>query len=77
MAHRLGLMVHPFTFRNEPRYLASDYGQQPTSEYIQFFQLGDMADTAVVGRAMFRLLESDDYAKCLVLGEKRGRRFCD
>ena len=83
MAHRLGLMVHPFTFRNEPRYLAADYGQQPTSEYIQFFQLGvdglfsDMADTAVTGRAMFRLLASPDYAKCLVLGEKRGRRYCD
>ena len=83
MAHRLGLMVHPFTFRNEPRYLASDYRQQPTSEYIQFYQLGvdglfsDMADTAFTGRVMYRLLESGDYAKCLVRGEKRGRRFCD
>ena len=83
MAHRLGLLVHPFTFRNEPRYLASGYGQQPTSEYIQFYQLGvdglfsDMADSAFTGRVMYRLLESQDYAKCLVLGEKRGRRFCD
>lgn len=82
-AHRLGLMVHPFTFRNEPRYLARDYGQQPTSEYIQFYQLGvdglfsDMADTAFAARAMAKLLASRDYAKCLVLGEKRGRRFCE
>lgn len=83
MAHRLGLMVHPFTFRNEPRYLAAGYLQQPTSEYVQFFRLGvdglfsDMADTAFTGRVMYKLLQSQDYAKCLVLGEKRGAKFCD
>ena len=80
-AHRAGLLVHPFTFRNEPRYLASGYIAQPTSEYIQFYQLGvdglfsDNADTAVVARVMYRLLKDPEYADCLVRGE--GSRACD
>ncbi|MDV2998741.1 MAG: Glycerophosphodiester phosphodiesterase, periplasmic [Chroococcopsis gigantea SAG 12.99] len=52
-AHRAGLLVHPYTFRNEQRYLASDYNGDPRLEYEQFFQLGvdglfsDFPDTAV------------------------------
>jgi len=39
-AHAAGLLVHPYTFRNEPRYLASDYNGNPELELRQFIQLG-------------------------------------
>jgi glycerophosphoryl diester phosphodiesterase len=39
-AHTAGLLVHPYTFRNEPRYLASDYGGNPELELRQFIGLG-------------------------------------
>jgi glycerophosphoryl diester phosphodiesterase len=39
-AHAEGLLVHPYTFRNEDRYLESDYNGDPTLEYQQFFSLG-------------------------------------
>ena len=51
-AHAAGLLLHPYTFRNEGRYLASDYGGDPAKEYLQFFRLGvdglfsDFAGTA-------------------------------
>ncbi len=80
-AHRAGLLVHPFTLRNEPRYLAGNYIAQPTNEYIQFYQLGvdglfsDFADTAVAARVMYWLLKDPDYARCLVRGARS--RACD
>ncbi|WYL98236.1 MAG: esterase-like activity of phytase family protein [Gloeotrichia echinulata CP02] len=39
-AHNAGLQVHPYTFRNEERYLAADYKGKPELEYQQFIQLG-------------------------------------
>jgi glycerophosphoryl diester phosphodiesterase len=39
-AHRAGLLVHPWTFRSEPRFLAPDYEGDPGREYEQFFGLG-------------------------------------
>lgn len=39
-AHNLGLLVHPYTFRNEGRFLASDYNGNPQLEYQQFIRLG-------------------------------------
>ncbi|MCC5639339.1 phytase [Nostoc sp. CHAB 5844] len=39
-AHNVGLLVHPYTFRNEGRYLAIDYNGNPEAEYQQFIQLG-------------------------------------
>ncbi len=39
-AHAVGLQVHPYTFRNEGRYLASDYNGNPELEYRQFYQIG-------------------------------------
>ncbi|MCC5625921.1 glycerophosphodiester phosphodiesterase family protein, partial [Nostoc sp. CHAB 5715] len=39
-AHNAGLQVHPYTFRNEDRYLAADYKGNPELEFQQFFQLG-------------------------------------
>lgn len=58
-AHKAGLVVHPYTFRNEPRYLAPEYKGDPEAEYIQFFKLGvdgvfsDFSDTAVKARDKF------------------------
>jgi glycerophosphoryl diester phosphodiesterase len=58
-AHAAGLVVHPYTFRNEPRYLAADYKGDPQAEYLQFFTLGvdglfsDFSDTAVKAREAF------------------------
>ena len=55
-AHQVGLKVVPFTFRNEPRRLASDYQNDPIKEYEYFFELGvdglftDFTDTAVKAR---------------------------
>ncbi|GET37790.1 glycerophosphodiester phosphodiesterase [Microseira wollei] len=55
-AHAAGLLVHPYTFRNESRYLAADYNGNPELEYEQFFKLGvdgvfsDHPDTAVAVR---------------------------
>ncbi|MBD2692351.1 esterase-like activity of phytase family protein [Anabaena catenula FACHB-362] len=39
-AHDAGLLVHPYTFRNEGRYLASDYNGNPEEEFKQFINLG-------------------------------------
>lgn len=58
-AHKAGLVVHPYTFRNEPRYLAPEYKGDPEAEYMQFFTLGvdgvfsDFSDTAVKARDKF------------------------
>lgn len=39
-AHNVGLQVHPYTFRDEERYLAANYQGNPELEYQQLFQLG-------------------------------------
>jgi glycerophosphoryl diester phosphodiesterase len=55
-AHAAGLKVHPYTFRNEARYLAKPYGGDPIKEYCAFFALGidglfsDFPDTALKAR---------------------------
>ncbi len=57
-AHKAGLFVHTFTFRNEKRRLASDYRGDSQAEYLQFFRLGvdgvfsDFPDTARTARAV-------------------------
>jgi glycerophosphoryl diester phosphodiesterase len=57
-AHRAKLVVHPYTFRNEPVFLAPDYQLDPIDEYIQFYRLGvdglfsDAPDTAVRARKL-------------------------
>jgi glycerophosphoryl diester phosphodiesterase len=61
-AHQHGLLIHTWTFRNEPRRLLSDYRGIPVEEYLQFYELGidgvftDFVDTAVTARRLFRLL---------------------
>jgi glycerophosphoryl diester phosphodiesterase len=58
-AHKRGLDVHTWTFRNEPRRLASDFEGDPLAEYKLFFALGvdgvfsDFTDTAVAARDAF------------------------
>ena len=55
-AHAAGLFVHAYTFRNEPRRLASDFKGDPRAEYKRFFELGvdglfsDFPDTAIEAR---------------------------
>jgi len=55
-AHKAGLFVHAFTFRNESRYLAHSYLGDPHAEYLQFFRLGvdgvfsEFPDTAIAAR---------------------------
>jgi glycerophosphoryl diester phosphodiesterase len=59
-AHRHGLLIHTWTFRNESKRLLSDYGDRPVDEYLQFYELGidgvfsDFADTAFAAREIFR-----------------------
>src|SRR5215470_15950781 len=55
-AHRARLVVHPYTFRDEPVFLAPDYQNDSLREYVQFYRLGvdglfsDFADRAVFAR---------------------------
>lgn len=55
-AHAAGLFVHTWTFRNEPRRLASTFKGDPVAEMKAFFALGvdglfsDFPDTAVKAR---------------------------
>jgi len=58
-AHKLGLFVHVFTFRNEKKYLAADYRGDPSLEYLKFFRLGvdgvftDFTHTGVTARTAY------------------------
>ena len=62
-AHARGLVVHPYTFRNEAKRLAFDYGDNPIEEYLRFYEAGvdglfsDFADTAFAARELFWLQE--------------------
>jgi glycerophosphoryl diester phosphodiesterase len=69
-AHRLGLLVHTWTFRNEQRRLAAGYQGNPVNEYLQLYGLGidgvfsDFADTAVAVRVLHRLAQDPHFAPC-------------
>ena len=58
-AHKVGLFVHAYTFRNEKKRLSFDMSGDPLNEYVQFFRLGldglfsDFPDTAVAGRTKY------------------------
>ena len=58
-AHKAGLFVHPFTFRNESRRLAADYNKDGKNEYAIYYKLGvdgvftDFTDTALAARAEY------------------------
>jgi glycerophosphoryl diester phosphodiesterase len=55
-AHRTGLLVHPYTFRNELRRLATEYKGDGFNEYIAYYRLGvngvssDFTDMALSAR---------------------------
>jgi glycerophosphoryl diester phosphodiesterase len=57
-AHARGLLVHTWTFRNEPKRLAAGYRNIPVEEYLQFYALGidgvfaDFPDTALTAREL-------------------------
>jgi glycerophosphoryl diester phosphodiesterase len=76
-AHKLGLVVHTWTFRNEQRRLVSDYAGNPVNEYLQFYKLGidgvfaDFSDTAVAARVLFDLERDPDAARCIT-GDRDG-----
>ncbi len=59
-AHRAGLLVHPWTFRSDGRFMASGYDGAPEREYAQFFEVGvdgvfsDFPDVAVRSRDSWR-----------------------
>jgi len=73
-AHKHGLMIHTWTFRNEQRRLLAEYKGNPVEEYLQFYDLGidgvfsDFADTAVAARVLFKILDDPNFARCLVEG---------
>lgn len=77
-AHKAGLLVHAYTFRNEPQRLAGDYAGNPAAEYLQFYALGidgvfsDFPGTAVAARVLHRLQTDPGYADCLTREERRG-----
>jgi len=58
-AHKAGLFVHSYTFRNEKKYLAGIYNGDPTAEFLAFFRAGidgvftDFANTGVAARAAY------------------------
>ncbi len=58
-AHKAGLFVHAYTFRDEKRRLAFDYKGDPQAEYLQFYRLGldglfsDFTDTAIAARTTY------------------------
>ncbi|HEY9102223.1 glycerophosphodiester phosphodiesterase family protein [Chitinimonas sp.] len=58
-AHKLGLFVHSYTFRNEKKYLAGLYNGDPQAEYLKFFRAGidgvftDFANTGFAARAVW------------------------
>ena len=58
-AHRAGLFVHSYTFRNEPQYLAGVYKGDPAAEYQAYFAAGidgvftDFAHTGFAARKAY------------------------
>lgn len=58
-AHKAGLFVHSYTFRNEARYLPGKYKGDPVGEYLDAYRAGidgvfsDFANTAVAARTQY------------------------
>jgi glycerophosphoryl diester phosphodiesterase len=58
-AHKAGLFVHSYTFRNEAKYLAGAFKGDPLAEYLPYFRAGidgvftDFANTGVAARAAY------------------------
>ncbi len=58
-AHKAGLFVHVYTFRNEKKYLAGLFNGDPVAEYLPYFRAGvdgvftDFTATALSARQQF------------------------
>jgi len=58
-AHKAGLIVHSFTFRNEKKYLAGVFKGDPVAEYLAYFRAGidgvfsDFSNTAFAAREVY------------------------
>ena len=58
-AHRAGLFVHTYTFRNESKYLAGVFKGDPLAEYLAYYRAGidgvftDFTPTAVAARQTY------------------------
>ncbi|GLS22880.1 hypothetical protein GCM10007874_59000 [Labrys miyagiensis] len=58
-AHKAGLFVHVFTFRNEGKYLAGSYNKDPIQEFLTFYRLGvdgvftDFSNTGYIARLAY------------------------
>ena len=58
-AHKAGLFVHSYTFRNEAKYLAGAFKGDPLAEYLPYFRAGidgvftDFANTGVAARTAY------------------------
>ena len=58
-AHKTGLFVHTYTFRNEAKYLAGVYKGDPAAEYLAFFRAGidgvftDFSNTGFAARKSY------------------------
>jgi len=58
-AHKAGLFVHVYTFRNEAKYLAGVFNGDPAAELLAYFRAGvdgvftDFSNTAVPTRAAY------------------------
>lgn len=58
-AHKAGLFVHSYTFRDETRYLPGTYGGDPQAEFLQFYRAGidgvftDFANTGFAARKAY------------------------
>lgn len=58
-AHKAGLFVHTYTFRNEQKYLAGAYKGDPVAEYLTYFRAGvdgvfaDFSNTAFTARTAY------------------------
>jgi glycerophosphoryl diester phosphodiesterase len=76
-AHAAGLLVHPYTFRNEQRRLSADDTRNPVNEFLRFYELGvdglfaDFPDTARAARVIFELKRNPASAACLLKGTGR------
>ncbi|MES2744986.1 MAG: glycerophosphodiester phosphodiesterase [Bdellovibrionota bacterium] len=69
-AHAAGLLVHPYTFRNEEQYLTTNYADA-AAEYQAFFEAGvdglftDFTDTAVRARSFFQVKKPELWSPLL------------